>query len=75
MFRYPVVTKIADILVRFLETVERTDTTVFNVVDAHVVAMLYVLKSKTSDGEGERENKLLNELLDACNRYYKARDV
>jgi two-component system, chemotaxis family, chemotaxis protein CheY len=75
MFHFPFLTRIADILVTFLETVEVTDRDVFEIVAAHKVAFLYILSNHITGDGGVYGKTLQGELLDACGRYYKTRNL
>ena len=75
MFHYHLVTRIADILVTFLETVEGVDNDVFEIVEAHQTAFLYILGNNISGHGGAHEKTLQGSLLDACGRYYKTRNL
>jgi len=73
MFHFPLVTKIADILVNFLETVEAPNKEVFEIIDAHKTALAYVLNNNLKDETCAHGRALQNTLQEACKRYYKLR--
>jgi two-component system, chemotaxis family, chemotaxis protein CheY len=75
LFHYPLITRIADILVHFLETVEKTDAELFEIVEAHRTAFMYILKNAIKGHGGPHEKTLQASLLDACARYYKSRNL
>ncbi len=75
MFRYPFITRIADILVTFLETVQVIDSDVFKIVEAHKDGFFHVMINNIHDDGGEYGVKLQQELLAACSRYYKTRKL
>ncbi|HTK84486.1 MAG TPA: hypothetical protein VL625_05310, partial [Patescibacteria group bacterium] len=75
LFHYPLISKISEILVNFLETIETTDEDVFEIVEAHRVAFMYVLNNDINGMGGPQEKTLLGDLLDACGRYYKTRNI
>jgi two-component system, chemotaxis family, chemotaxis protein CheY len=75
LFHYPVITRIADILVHFLETIEKVDKEVFEIIEAHRTAFIYVLNNAVKGHGVPHEKKLQASLLDACDRYYKSRKL
>ena len=75
MFHYPFLTRIADILVTFLETVEVIDSDVYKIVEAHKDGFLHILINNITDHGGEYGKTLQQELLAACGRYYKTRKL
>ncbi len=75
MFHYPLVTRIAEILVSFLETVEATNDDVFDIVEAHKSAITYVLSNNLKDETSAHGRALKNTLQEACRRYYRSRQM
>lgn len=75
LFHYPLVTRIADILVNFLETVEGTDKDVFEIVESHITAITFVLMNNITDDGGAHGKELRESLIDVCDRYYKTRNL
>lgn len=73
MFHYPLVTEISNILVNFLETVTDVDKNVMDIVVAHKMSINAVLASKIKGDGGKIGKELRDALMDACNRFYKAR--
>ena len=74
MFHFPLVTDISDILVNFLETVNDVDKDVLEIVIAHKMAISAVI-SADMRGTGDAKGKVLRDsLLDACMRYYTAKE-
>lgn len=74
MFHYPLVTDISNILVNFLETVTNVDKDVLDLVVAHKMSINAVLASQIKGDGGKVGKELRDALMDACNRYYKARN-
>ena len=71
MFHYPLVTRIADKLIQFLEVVEGPDLEVVEIVLAfHTTLRAVVLGRITGDG-GRHGAELLDALNDACVRYFE----
>jgi hypothetical protein len=73
MFHFPLVTRIAEILVSFLESVEATNDDVFEIVEAHKSALTYVLSNNLRDETSAHGRALQNTLQEACRRYYRSR--
>lgn len=73
MFHYALVTDISNILVNFLETVEAADKDVLEVVIGHKKALYAVLNGSMQGDGGALGRALHEELMGACNRYYKTR--
>ncbi|MFP4314336.1 MAG: hypothetical protein ACLFR0_08420 [Alphaproteobacteria bacterium] len=70
MFHYPLVTKIADKLIQFLEVIEEADIEAIEIVLAfHTTIRAVILGRITGDG-GLHGQELLNALNDACVRYF-----
>ena len=74
LFRYSLVSEIAEILVDFLERVEKADKDVIDVVDAHVVAVTFILSNSMKDDGRGLDRELKNSLLKACSRYYALKE-
>lgn len=73
MFHYPLVTKIADKLVQFLEVIESVDIESIEIVLAFHTTLNAVISGKiTSDG-GTQGQGLLQALNNACIRYFEKR--
>lgn len=71
MFQYPLVTKMADKLIQFLEVIEAPDIEAVEIVLAfHTTIRAVVLGRITGDG-GKHGQELLDALNDACMRYFE----
>lgn len=73
MFQYPLVSKICDVLINFLETVKAPDADAMEIVAAYHRTLSAVL-SKDMKGKnfaGGAGGDLCKALTDACGRYYK----
>ena len=73
MFKYPLISDIANILVNFLETVTLIDKDVLDITVAHRMSLNAVLAGEIKGDGGKIGKELRDELMDACNRYYKHR--
>lgn len=71
MFKFSLVTYLADIVLDFLENIEVVNSDVFDIVAAHNNCLTIIVNSKL-EGEGGKEGKaLVKELRSACDRYNK----
>ncbi len=76
MFHYPLITRIAERFVQFMEVVERLDKETIEIALAfHTTIKIVVAGQIKSDG-GEQGEALVDALNDACMRYFeKHRDI
>lgn len=73
MFKYDLVTDLANIMLGFLETIKVLDHDAIEIVSAHQTTLqAIVIKKMKGDGGGTGE-MLKAELEDACQRYFKRR--
>lgn len=70
MFHYPLVTKIADRLIHFLEVIEKPDIEAVEIVLAFHTTMRAVVLGKIRGDGGRHGQELLAALNDACTRYF-----
>lgn len=71
MFHYPLVTKIADKLIQFLEVIDEPDNEAIEIVMAfHTTIRAVVLGRITGDG-GRHGEELIDALNKACMRYFE----
>lgn len=75
MFRYPLISRLANIMLGFLEVVEKIDPDVLEIVEAHRVTLKTIVSSKLEGDGGQRGAKLQGELKDACARYFKKKET
>ena len=71
MCRYPLITKMADRLVEFLEVVKEPDEPVLEIVLAFHAAMNTVLKGRITGPNSQYGEKLIKALNEACWRYFE----
>ncbi|MDD3021877.1 MAG: hypothetical protein PHX61_12995 [Alphaproteobacteria bacterium] len=70
MFKFDLVTALADIVLGFLEHIKELDADVIDIVEAHHKTLSLII-SKGIKGDGGGSGPLLKaELNDACRRYY-----
>jgi len=75
MFHFPLITDISDTLVSFLETVVGIDKDVLEIVVAHQMAISVVLGANMQGAVDAKGKELRDSLVEACMRYYKAREA
>lgn len=71
MFRYDLVSMIADVLLDFLETVRTMNPDVMEIIKAHNEIISVVLNREMKGGGGKEGTALSRELFKACARYYE----
>ena len=71
MFKYPLVTEIADILLDFLEGLDSLNSDAFGIIDAHQKTLQVIINSKLTGDGGRAGKALADELYGACKRYQK----
>ncbi len=72
MFRYPLITDIASILISFLEIIADPNRDAIEVIIAHKLALRAVLRGKITGDGGAQGDSLRQELREACLRYFEA---
>lgn len=75
MFHYPLVTRIADRFVQFIEVVERLDKETLDISNAFLTALKIVVSSKIKTDGARHGNALIEELNNACMRYFDRHKV
>ena len=73
MFLYPLITKLADRLIQFLEVIDELDIESIEIIMAYHSSMKAVLHGKISGDGGESARELLTALNQACGRYLDQR--
>ena len=71
MFHYPLVTKIADHLIRFLEVIDSLDEDVLEIIDAFQTTIRAIVHGRITGDGGNNGSELLQALVDACTRYFE----
>ena len=75
MFRYDLVTMLANIMLGFLESVSNLDKGAIEIVAAHHRTLAAIIDRKMTGDGGPAGAQLVQELKDACNRYFTRRDI
>lgn len=71
MYKYPLVTALADILLNFLEHLPQLNDDAIEVVDLHLKTIAAIMNSRLSGDGGAQGKVLAGELYGACQRYMK----
>lgn len=75
MFRYDLVTNLANIMLGFLEGVQILDRDAVEIVAAHHRTLKAIVDRKMMGDGGQYGTLLIQELKDACNRYFQKRGM
>lgn len=70
MFQYPLVTRLADRFVQFMEVVERLDKETLEIAEAFYSTIKIVVSSQIKGTGGSQGEQLVEELNAACMRYF-----
>lgn len=71
MFHYPLITRIADRFVQFLEVVDQIDSDALEIAEAFHTTIKAVINAKIKGDGGKHGNELVEALNDACMRYFE----
>ncbi|MCB1531309.1 MAG: hypothetical protein KDJ35_00410 [Alphaproteobacteria bacterium] len=71
MFKYPLVTTMADKLIQFLEVIDAPDEEAVEIVLAFHTTIRAVVMGRISGDGGSHGRELLKALNDACTRYFE----
>lgn len=70
MFKYTLVTEIADIVLNFMENIDALNEDVYEIIDAHQNTLSVIVNNKLQGSGGGEGRALARELYAACRRYY-----
>lgn len=70
MFHYPLVTRIADKLIQFLEVIEEADPDALEIVAAFHTTIRAIVIGRVTGTGGEHGDELTEALNEACERYF-----
>ncbi|MCB9989061.1 MAG: hypothetical protein H6868_06990 [Rhodospirillales bacterium] len=70
MFHFPLVTKIADHLIRFLEVIDELDEDILEIIEAFQTTIRAIIHGRITGDGGANGSELLQALVDACSRYF-----
>ncbi len=71
MFKYGLLTDVADIALDFLENADYLNDDAFNIVDVHCRTFSIIVNNKLKGFGGAQGGVLIKELQEACARYHK----
>lgn len=71
MFKYGLLTDVADIILDFLENAEQLDNDALTIVDIHRKTFAIIINGRLKGTGGAQGDILIRELEDACARYHK----
>lgn len=71
MFRYQLLSDVADIALQFLETTDEFNPDSLKVLKAHENALQVIIKGQLKGTGGREGTALVQELHDMCQRYFK----
>lgn len=75
MFKYDLVTTMANIMLGFLESIKELDNDAIEIVAAHHLTLRAIIVKKIKGDGGPTGAMLKSELEDACQRYTKKRSL
>jgi hypothetical protein len=70
MFRYQLLSDVADIALQFLESIETCNNDTFDVIKAHEKTLQVIIANKLKGDGGPAGYALIKELDQACQRYF-----
>lgn len=70
MFKYPLISMIADIGLQFLDRVKELNDDGMEIIKAHNTSIAVIINSKLKGYAGKEGRAICEELRDACDRYY-----
>lgn len=74
MFRFPLVSEISYIAIRFLKTVQHVDKEILEIFLAYHATARAIIQNKLYGDGGDRGQELIQSLDAACNRYMKKQE-
>lgn len=75
MFRYDLVSVLANIMLGFLESIQDIDCDAVEIVAAHHRTLRVIIERQMTGNGGPPGQAIINELQDACNRYFTRRGM
>lgn len=70
MFKFPLITEVSDILIHFLEVIDRPDTEAIEIAEAFYTTMRLIVRSEIRQNNSSESHALTQALNDACQRYF-----
>jgi len=75
MFHFPLVKEISTHIIAFLKSLDHLDKEALEILMAYHTTVKAIILSKIYGDGGERGKELLHSLIDACERYYKLKNI
>lgn len=75
MFRYQLVTQIADKFIQFMEVVKDLDEPAIEIIQAFHTTIRAIILGRIQGDGGKRGEELMSALVDACTRYFEKKSV
>ncbi len=75
MFKYVLLSEIADIALNFLENISELDNDVYEIIQAHQNTLNVIISTRLTGSGGKEGRVLAEELFSACKRYYKKHNI
>lgn len=69
-FKYQLITKLANIMLGFVEAIPSVDATVIEIIDAHHKTLTAIITRKLTGDGGQAGQMMAQELEAACKRYF-----
>jgi len=71
MFKYPLITKVCNLLIDFLHDIKSTDINVMQVINAHNMTLKAITARKITGNGGSQGKALIQALDQACKHYFQ----
>lgn len=71
MFHYPLITRIADRFVQFMEVIEQLDEETLEITEAFLTALKIIISGRIKTDGAAQGEALVEELNSACMRYFE----
>ena len=71
MFKYDLISQVADICLNFVESVDVMNDDAYEVVNAHINTITIITHNKMTGPGGNEGSALIKELQKACQRFFK----
>lgn len=72
-FKYDLIGNLANVMLSFLEAIQKMDNHVIEIVNAHHKTLTAIIHNKMKGDGGANGKMLEQELKDACKRYFQAK--
>lgn len=69
-FGYPLIGRLGDVMLNFLESVDDVDDDVLRIIQAHHTSLCAIISGKMKTADSPQAKMLLTELANVCARYF-----